>query len=107
MYPEYQWSEVSYGELIKSIASHFSDIINSPRDFFVQYRSPIDELLDGRWPGLQIYSLLAAATFLLLIWLFFRFVRSRDNGSELQYWLGAIFIAGLILVANIWILNWA
>ena len=107
MYPEYQWSEVSYGEFIKSITNHFSDIINSPRDFFVQTRSPIADLLDGRWPGLQIYSLFAAATFLLIIWLTLRFIRGRGQRSGLEFWAGAITIAVLIIFANIWILNWA
>jgi len=107
MYPEYRWSEVSYGEMIKSIANHFSDIINSPRDFFVLVRSPIAELLDGRWPGFQVYSLLIAATILLLIWLLASIIRGRDQDSEMRYWSGAILIGVFILFANIWIFNWA
>jgi hypothetical protein len=107
MYPEYRWSEVSYGEMIKSITNHFYDIINSPRDFFVLVRSPIAELLDGRWPGSQVYSLLIAATILLLIWLLVSLIRGRDKDSAMWYWLGAILIVVSILFTNFWIFNWA
>jgi len=106
MSPEFRWSEVSYEEFLKSIASHFSDIIASPRDFFVQPHSPIAEVLDGRWPGSQLFALLTAATMLLLIWLLFTFIRSRYHGSKPSYYLGAIIIVAIFLMANIWILNW-
>ncbi|HUS93738.1 MAG TPA: hypothetical protein VMZ24_01020 [Patescibacteria group bacterium] len=107
MYPEYRWSEVSYEEFLKSIARHFSDIIASPRDFFVQPLSPLGELLDGRWPGSQFFTLLAAAVILLLIWLLFEFIRTRDYATQTYYYLGAIVVVAFILIANIWILNWA
>ncbi len=107
MYPEFRWSEVSYAEFFKSMASHLSDIIVSPRDFFIRPLSPLAELLDGRWPGSQLFALLTAATMLLLMWLLFTFIRNRYHGSKPPYYLGAIIIVVILLMANIWILNWA
>ncbi len=104
--PDFTWEDEPLPLFFGKLARFVPESLQNPLEFFVFSGSPLDQIMRQQtWPGIHLSVLLQSSLFLVLVFGLLAAIRSTSD-RKIVYAITSIVVL-LVIVAQVWILNWA